>query len=229
MKGNMKIADLFKNPIFLAKLKSNPPLSKFSGNPMTLVHMDNGCSLCWENCSEPDWWAGWEDGVMTKQDRRWVSNESVLAAAQEAGIDTDIVALALANLGAEMDAAQAAYRAAWAKREGFESYESMQQAELERRAKETELRQSKTRGVLIEKYPYLTDKALAEAAEKELSALFSRHPHIDSMTRKLDLIDANGVKLAKFTNRDGMRAWLFQHGHNEVGIDNRHAFVESCK
>ncbi len=211
----MKTKDLFSNSELLDQLRKNPPASKFSGKPLSLTSSGDGLHLYWENCMEPDWWVGAQDGVYTRQDRRPVTDDEILAAASAAGLDTDLVGLAFASREIIIQN-QAAERA--------------QERESSARGAAIRAEQARvqTLAMLADREPTLTDAALAAAAERELGDLLTRFPHVVKMTRKLALIDSLGTKLALFTNLAGMRAWLYQHGISP-SIDNRHAFMESLQ
>lgn len=210
----MKIQELLNNVQLLNVLRSNPPASKFSGKPLTLTHGSDDLSVRWENCMESDWWVGQQDGVYTKQDRRLVSDEELLAAAKAAGIDPDLVEMAFA--GREMEEAAAA-----AKRDA--SRKIWQEGAAAQRQRD----QVKARETMLARRPELADTALAAAAEAELAEFFKAHRRIERMTRKLALYDSVGNKVGTFTNLPGMYAWLFQHGFSP-SIDNRHDFVKSA-
>src|SRR6185295_20351856 len=97
----MKITELFALPEFLNALRALAPASRFSGHPLTLVSSGDGLWLSWENCMESDWWVGMQDAVYTRQDIRPVTEEEIIAAARAAGLDVDLVVMALGGRGLE--------------------------------------------------------------------------------------------------------------------------------
>jgi hypothetical protein len=195
----------------LNELRRDPPLSKFSGNPLTLTSGGSGLTLMWENCMEPDWWVGMQEGVYTRQDSRLISDEEILAAAARAGIDVDLATLALAHRPAEVAERDSEAAAAYAKWKDSEDAKS-------------DARKADTRATLVARFPMLADPAVAQAAVDEMNALLKLHPRIVSMSRKGHLKDADGRGVANFKSIDGMRAWLFQRGHR-ASVDDRHLFM----
>lgn len=102
----MKITELLSNPEVRSHLSAIAPLSPFTGNPLTLAH--DGVALRWENCMEPQWWFGQQDGVYTHQIRLPLTGDQVSTAALAAGLDRDTVALAIAAWEAETARARTA-------------------------------------------------------------------------------------------------------------------------
>lgn len=196
-----------------AQLESRAPLSRFSGKPLTLVGAQDFTSLTWENCTEPDWWVGAEAALYTKQHRQPVTDDEIVAAAYRAGVDEADLAQALMSRPLEAKAHQEEQERLL---EPFREREAARQLAQDIAAKER----------LIANYPFLTDPASAARAEARMRDLLSAHPGITHMTRKGHLRNSLGQTLAIFDDRDGLRAWLFQHGYR-ASIDDRHKLLEA--
>ena len=209
----MKMSELLAHRGLRDELAKHAPLSIYSGNPLSLTS-DELC-LWWENCLEADWWVGQQDGIFTRQDRRQVTDEEIIAAAERAGLNhAEVAAAFVSRLSerAELDDAAAAHAMKYSK-------ESAAQREAEARA---------SRQRQAERHPELLDPTLAAAAEKEMADLFAAHPRIARMTRTGVLLDPEERPLAQFTQIAAMKAWLFQHGHR-ASVDDREHFLAAQK
>jgi hypothetical protein len=209
----MKYQQLIRHSGLLTELKKNAPLSPYSGKPLSLTH--GALDLTWENSGDPDWWHGANEMNYSRQVRRAVRDEDIIEAATRAGINAAEIYTAIISRVEEKALLDA------------EANQRAQKWSAEEAAKNAE-RSAAARQAYAAAHPELLDDRAAFEASSEMAAHLRTHPQIERMTRKLDLVTADGTKVAKFSHLAGMKAWLWQHGYR-ASIDDRDAFVASEK